>query len=519
MTPEEPTNTSNETAQNNVGTPTQSSAPRLDVTPPAAKSVTSADSTSGGDIQRAQPMTSTQVADKSEIDTNQTISSPVVMGGSTISNNVEKKPSRKKTILAGAIVAALFLLLGGGYVFGMYLPNTPANVYKTSMSRTAAAYDSMTELVAAQSKVAYKSAEVSGDMKFTSSGVSGEGTFTSKTDENNMEAAVNVNIAGEKATVDIRGIKKSGNDNPDIYLRVSGVKGLLDSIGADQYSNLDGQWIVADHTLLDTYTAALNEGDSANVSTPTTKQLQDALTKVGEVNRTYLFSTDSKSAVLNRKKDLGKSTQDGRTVYGYEVGYDKSNMKSYIQELGKALNKSSLNTWAMGTSGKSISETLQLDEMANSVGKTSGDYTFTMFVDSQTKLVHKLHFKNASSADYLEISQNYTGGNSYPFSLKYVSDGDKDNSGTLALDTTYNADKGTMTAKLNVSGKDNGSPLTLKANLNLTPSMSAVKVTAPTNAKPIVEVLSSLMGGLPTGASPSIQAEDLSNLDSTSLFQ
>jgi uncharacterized protein involved in exopolysaccharide biosynthesis len=45
-----------------------------------------------------------------------------------------KKSKKRLWIVAGALLLAL--LLGGGYVFAVYLPNTPDNVYSSSLKNS-----------------------------------------------------------------------------------------------------------------------------------------------------------------------------------------------------------------------------------------------------------------------------------------------------------------------------------------------------------------------------------------------
>lgn len=413
------------------------------------------------------------------------VSAPVAM-------QLTRPPRSRKPLLFLVVLVGLLVLLGGGYLFAFYLPNTPPNLYKTSLSRTADAYDQLVKLTSLTQAKKYTSTAIDGSFSFTAaSSASGDGSLSFKSDHNNAIGSVNFDVMGEKFTANIRSIKPSKQTNPDVYFQVSGIKSLLDNIGLTQEASLDGQWIAVDHTLLDSVSANLRSSQKAPTAAITPTEIQDAMNKVGAVNRQYLFTTDSKQAVLVRQKDLGTSQLDGRQVYGYQLGYNKTNLQAYVGALGKALDSSSLNTWAKQENGKSISSTLNVAKLQSSLSSAQ-PYSFTMYVDTHTKLVHSLRFTDPKSTDYFTIGQNYTGGTSYPFSFSYVSNHDPSNSATLKLTATADSSTSRVTVGLNANGKQSDQPFSVTANATITPGNDTVQVTAPANSKPVMELLQSL---------------------------
>jgi hypothetical protein len=412
------------------------------------------------------------------------------MSGAGLASPFKQKRS---LMLVGLIV--LILILVGGYVFAFYLPNTPDNIYKTSLGRTATGYDKLVDYLSTQENQHYKGSTTTGDFKFTSSEISGDGSLSAQTDGHNTTGKLNMDIAGQKLGLDFRGIQPSGQTTPDVYLRLNGIKSLLDTYGLEAFDSTDGQWVVVDHTLIESALQSAGQSSGTKVASPKFSQVQDALDKVGQVNRKYLFTTDTSTAVLVKKKNLGESKRDGREVQGYLLGYSKTNLKAYVRALGTALDQSSLNDWYKQTSdGKSISSQMAIDDMVKSIDRADGNYTFTMYVDTGTKLIETVHFPDSSSgtpASYLELGLHYTGGSSYPFVLKLSGDeGDSSFTGTLTM--TLNTDTKVVAFKVNLTFGDHADSGVFTANLTFRPSNQQLHLTTPAGAQSITDLVQSL---------------------------
>ena len=410
-----------------------------------------------------------------------------------------KKPRKKKWLFIGLVVLVL-LLAGGGYVFAVYLPNSPTKAYQDGLSRTGEAVDALTNYAGTMKSKDYKSSKFEGAFKITSSTISGDGTITAVGNADNGEVKLNVDLAGEKVAADVRAIKASGQDQPDLYFQASGVKSLLDSVGMSSLSQLDSKWISVDHTLLDSLAAGANHGSKSTLTSPTQDQVLDALKKVNVVNKRYLFATDGSHAVLKDPKYLGKSQRDGRTVFGYEVGYDKAHLKAYVSAAQSAITNSSLNAWIKQVSGKSAAD-ISLTGFQKAIDDADSKYTFTVYVDADTKLISALHFKDPKSSDYLEFTQGYTGGDSYPFGFKMTATTDPSLKGTLTLNASLNKTTAISKFDAKFDAKDSsGSPVVFTFSGTDTPSKAAADITAPTGATSINDVLKtlnldSLLGG------------------------
>jgi hypothetical protein len=392
----------------------------------------------------------------------------------------------------------LILLLAGGYVFAFYLPNTPANMYKTALSRSNIAYDRLVNYATTTQAAHYKGFTANGSFKLTSASGSGDGTFSAASDGNNSQGNVNVDIFGEKVNVNYRALLATGQTTPDVYLQVKGIKTTLDSVGLKQLDNLDGQWISIDHTIIETGLANV-QGTTGTKKTaaPSYADVKDAMVKFGDVNQKYLFTTDSQYAVLKNEQYLGKSTQDGRTVAGYKVGYDKAHLKSYLDAVGAALDDSGLGKWYNQTNHKTLSSSLQLEDAKKSVDKAKSDYTFNMYVDTKTKLIHKVHFADTKDPanNWFELGLNYVGGNKYPFVFDFH--GKEDGSTDVAhMAMTLDSSTNKIDVQLNGSSKSD-TTTTFTLNMTAKPTNDTLSVTAPKGAKSIMSVLNSLgLGGL-----------------------
>ncbi|HEX7368060.1 MAG TPA: hypothetical protein VF261_00165 [Candidatus Saccharimonadales bacterium] len=413
---------------------------------------------------------------------------------------VQPKPKHREWKLIVAVIVLAVLILGGGYVFAFYLPSTPSNVYKAGLTRTSEGYDKLVSYLSAEQAKHYKGYDASGTVKVTSPDGSGDGTFTSQGNADNATGTMSLDLSGEKFTANYRAVEPKGQDEPDIYFQVNGIKPLLDSFGLNSLDSLDGQWIAVDHTLLETALANQSSnsssGDSSaqsqKISPMTYAQIQDALQKISPVDKKYLFTTNKKYAVLVNKKFLGKSKENGQTVDAYQVGYDKTNLKAYLNALGTALDGSSLDAWFKQTTGKTITDGLNMKDVLKNVDKAKADYTFTMYVNTRTKLVQRVHFPSGNNPanNYVEVALAYDGGSKYPFSLVGY---DKEGGTTTNVQMQLTLDTSNNQITVSVAATEKGdATMTMQVDGTFKPSNQPVSVTAPSNAKPIMNVLASL---------------------------
>jgi hypothetical protein len=444
--------------------------------------------------------------------------------------SIDTPPSGKKGKLKLLIVAlVVILVLAGAYAFAFYLPNRPANVYKASIENSGKAVDKLVSYAEEQDTSKYKSYAFDGDLKVGGS-TSFDVGLNGDADKNNVNMQISADIAGEKPVINIRGTKAKGNAMPDVYLQVKGIKSLLDSYGASSLDNLDGQWIVVDHTLVNKLVAQQNKAAAQSgeevylnfldkKTLPTIDQVNDAISKAQEVNKQYIFTTNPSKAVLTNEKFIGKETKNGRKEYHYKVGYDKVHLQAYVQALADAVNSSQLNDWAKKVNnGEDLIKSSDVKSAQDQIKSAKSGYNFDLWADAKTKLVSQLQFTDPSdSSSKITIAQNYTGGSVYPFQLDFSG---KDSPSGKPMNVSIGLKMNTDTHKYTVSltgqypSQDEGGVSNLSANFSITPGNNPVKVTVPSGAKPVMDVLGQLGLGSspPTSATPKLPQQSLISL-------
>lgn len=416
-----------------------------------------------------------------------------VMGGPT--GTMAPAPvsaPKNKWILPGALVAALIVILAAAYYFALYLPNTPSHVYSSSIANSGLALDKLVQYSQKQEHASYSTTAFTGTVNEKSPSDSFDATLNGSFDKNaNANVQFNADVMGEKINANILSIKAAGNTAPDVYVQVTGVKSILDGLGLNSLDKVDGQWISIDHTLVETYLNNLATKGSSNTGTaPTYAEVEDAISKVQTVNKQYLFSTSTSTAVFTNPKYDGRQTSGGRTLDHYTVGYDKAHLNAYLTAVGQALNSSQLNSWYKNLSSKNLSDGINVASLQSKLNSAPSNYTFDMWADTKTKLIAKIGFTDPSNkSSVFSIQQNYTGGDTYPFVLGFTG---KDSSGepeAASIGVSVNTDTNKMTFNMtdNVTGTDGITNVT--ANVSATPSNTPVRVTAPKNAESIDTLL------------------------------
>ncbi len=411
------------------------------------------------------------------------------------------KPKKKMLLFSGS--AAAVVILGAlVYIFAIYLPNTPSNVFSSSLKNSGTALDALITYSKQQEHTSYASTSFTGVVHAKSASASYDVSLSGAYDKNaNANMQLNSDIMGEKLDANLVSLKSAGNTSPDIYVQLTGIKSTLDGLGLNKYDYLDGQWIEIDHTLVDTYMSAYQQALGSNPSAaksggaPTYAQVEDAVSKVQYVNKQYLFTTDPKKAVLSNQKFIATEKSGSLTLNHYKVGYNKDNLSAYVSAVGLALDQSQLNNWYKGVSGnKNLSEGLKFTQLQSDVKKANSNYTFDLWADKKTKLVSKISFADPSDKSTVySIGQNYTGGTTFPLVLGVTGKGSSGNPEAaninITLDTRTN--KANMTFTSNISSSD-GSMTNVSGNASFTPSNSTVQVSAPKSAKSITDILLSL---------------------------
>ncbi|HVX58211.1 MAG TPA: hypothetical protein VG964_00560 [Candidatus Saccharimonadales bacterium] len=420
-----------------------------------------------------------------------------------------KKFGIPKLGMVGMIIVLVLIVLGAGAAayFGYYAPNQPDNMWAKSLSNMGKGYDKLAGYAdsypRSEGSTMNGSFQISGD--FT-----GDGTVSSVSDGSNGSASINLSTEGIKASFDAVTIK-SNTSNPDVYVKVDGLQGLGNLLGG-QYSDLDslfkginGQWYFIDHSLLDQYSASA----SSSVPSFSKADLDEVINAVGGPTKKYVFTSNANDMAFVIKQKIGKEKIDGRNTYHYKIGINKPNLKAYDKAVCTNLEPTKL--FKLLTEGdksatSSCSDTSDIDKMKDSS-------TADVWVDTHTKLIHKVRFSDPRGANvfFYDLNQDYQGGNKIPLSINFTAhDGNDMETGALnmTLDNSNHDIAITGTYEATGSTKLKGT-----LSLDLKPSNTPVKVTKPANAKNFMQLLDDLgFGGLlgssgSTGSRPSLPVQ------------
>jgi hypothetical protein len=403
----------------------------------------------------------------------------VVSGGS------QRRRFLSKPLIIGAGLVLLVAALAGAY-FGYIVPNKPENVWNTALVNTGKIYDTLTDFATTQPKTETGST-VDGSYSFKGAIVS-DGTFTGKSGNGDSQFVANISASGLKLALELRTIQSSAG-SPDLYVKANGLKGLGELLGggdpgvAQVFDGLNNQWYVVDHTLFDQLS-----GSKADV-TMTDKDAKAFLAAVGDPSKEYLFTNDANKAVFVPKQTVPAETRDGRSVYHYKVGVNKSHLKTYLTTLCGKLKQDKIGKIVLEArpfSGQSC------DTFAKRADKVKEGDTADVWVDRHTKLVHAVRFTDKQDANnFFELNQDYQSGSEYPFGL-VIGSGSSDAATTVKIAGKLNRDTRVLTLKGDVASK--GSKGTSgKFSVAVMPNKDAAfKVAQPQGAKSFAELLSDL---------------------------
>jgi hypothetical protein len=446
----------------------------------------------------------------------------------SINTGTKKSMPRKKLV---AIIMAVILLLGGGSAaayFGYYVPNKPENVWKTALTRTGKGYDKLSSY--ATSKKNVKGLSAKGTFKISGS-VAADGSFEGLSDGKNGKLTGSVSAVGLKVNYDVRAVNSSGN-TPDIYFKIDGIQdlgSLIGSYGANPeisktLNGLNNQWYFVDHTLFDQFAKGSNSSLQFSSS-----DVDAVLKAVGDSSKKYLFTNDPKNMAVIVKQNVGKESQDGRSVYHYKVGVNKDNLQAYNKSLCDNLIKTKLFKLFSGNSSGDEDFTQECKDMTG-LGKIDSSRTADAWVDLHTKLIHKVRFAEKSNANnYIDIAQNYTGGDEFPFSFGFHGQTSIDSGISAQSKSKPDRQSGLINMKLNMktntfsadSTFENSGSSNDKGTFKLTiaPSNETVKLDKPAGAKTIIQLLNDLglgdaFSGSQSSAKDSKRRTDINALQS-----
>lgn len=422
----------------------------------------------------------------------------IVSGGDT-PPIIKKSFAKKSKLIAGGAALLGVLLIGSGYVFGFYIPSRPNNVWKTGLTRTGKAVDSLVK-TATDPKVIeqFKNSELGGNIDFTSNDYKFSGSFTAKLNATKSDSGITVSIkpndqAEQKLNLNILTELPDQSQFPNIYFQLSGIKTLgLDSLmpGISAY---DGKWIDVEASYLESLTPS-----SSLSQTPAKDRVinSDDIAKlarsVSATTNEYLFTADPKKNVLEEKSFISKEKVDGIDAYHYTATINKAHAKDFCYALNVDLYTSSAYKKLADADQKAIDDaklSAKKDCDSSVDSDIKDDKPEEVWVDAKCKLIYKIRaYDTVNKDNYTEVGQNYKGGDSLSLFVN-VHDAAAKTDGKFTLDTNLktNNTKATLTYDGTSTDKFN-----LKITFEAKPYKGDVSVTKPAGAIPIQELLQKL---------------------------
>ncbi len=429
---------------------------------------------------------------------------------------------KKLIIIASAVVFALLIAGGVGYVFGFYLPNQPENVWKTGVARTGEAVDRIITASTEKAKLdLYKKSQISGDIQYKNT----NGKFTGKFDIKfeGTKASLDTSFSSEDSQgkkVELGGKLLAeiaeGSDFPNLYLQLTG----LAPFGFDAFlpgiSELDGKWIAIEEPFIKSLNLTLPAGD-INQNSITSDDTAQFVRMISATSNKYLFSTDPETGVFEMNKFVAKETlddgADGMEVYRYEVKINDKNAIAYCRVLVENLFESEFykKLPSFNPDTIKVDKNYSLKQCDSAWGDSLKKLTtYDVWIDAKYKLMHKIRIKDTvDPKTYADIGQIYKGGDDISLFAKGYKD-DKPN-GSLTINTNLNTN--TTNVKFEFSDDEDFVVMTMEAK----PYVGTIDASKPIDAILIEDILTNygltnpagLFGGttVPTDKTPGLEGQ------------
>lgn len=411
---------------------------------------------------------------------------------------VAKKP--KKWLLPAVAAVAVLVLGGGAYgYFGVYTQSA-SYIWDKSLKKTGEGLKAYFE----QQPSSLKSAKITGTFKLTTP-VAADGTLMYSSDGSNTQFTTSMGAAGVRAELEVRGIKQENANNPDLYVKVDGVKGLSALLGSSAseiapiLDSVDGKWFSVDHTLLDQATASIK---TSNKKLPSTEELQkdmlDLSKAMSAVVSDRLFTTDDAKAVAIIKDKLAKEDFKGRKTQHITVQVRKQQTKDFVVALKDTVKNSKVKDLLISDgAGKTFEEAINFDSMLKDLDKADYDKMIAdVWLDTGLQYVRNVRIpiedNNKKTTGSIDFTLDYKGGDDYPMSIT-ITNKDKEVDGSITIGVTLKKASTDATMTFGLDMTTSGQKVQGSAEFKLTGSNDAVKVEKPAGATNIMNLLGSYM--------------------------
>ncbi len=320
--------------------------------------------------------------------------------------SLNQKKSMKPFIFASVFASLLILAGTAAYVFGIYIPNKPENVWSTGLSRTGqeaqAVVDKITDPEAFNSLSKNKlmvAGEVNtndGKFKFnldsafdqtkSDSNLSFDASAGAATDQNiNLQAKVKTNIQEDSVF-------------PNVYFQISGFSALgLDSFipGINDY---ESKWIAVEQDFYKDTISDLGDVEENDISNVTQQDIVSIIDDVVGVSQDYIFTTDSERAVIVLEEFIATEESEGITANHYKASIDLEKATAFcIAVSDKLINDNQAFRKIEGIKDSNIDEKREsakkdctYDDQEES--REELEKPFDIWMDNKHKIFHKVRF-------------------------------------------------------------------------------------------------------------------------------
>jgi hypothetical protein len=418
------------------------------------------------------------------------------MSYSDQSNITTSKKSKSKYKMI-AVTAVALLVLSGGALFGLYLPNTPANVWATGLTRTGKALDTLA-VTASDKKTLDLIANT--EMKASISGQTGstkvDGTFDIKFNKSDVDGALTAKLSGMGENDFDLGLNYfveslENKRFPNVYFKYSGLNKLAGNALSPEISVYEGKWIAIESDYLSSVIPEeLATNEKNKTETPTAADIAALANALTEVNNKYIFTTNAETAVLKQKSFVGKEKLGDVNTYHYIVGIDKQHAIDYCVAIVDAASKTEMVKKLSGSADNKEATESAKKSCRNDVFKDLNESdSFDMWIDSKLKIIHKIRVTDEKDKNsYVDIGQNYKGGDEVSLFIKaYDNKAKSEANFTVSSNLKTNNSSGEFVFKSSNPGSEGN--LTIK--LSATPFTGEIKKPDIKDAVQIKEFLKS----------------------------
>jgi hypothetical protein len=428
----------------------------------------------------------------------------VFTGGGGLVEPSKAKKGKLPFIIAGAAASVLLIVAGG--VFGLYLPNTEANVWQTGLNRSGDAFDKIVvDATEAKKLETYKTTAMKGTLTadFKDGSLNGDMNFTfdKKYSDSNASFTLKSDGEGVSSSQTLSGKVMTeipeGSNFPNIYFQFSGLKEMgLDFWfpGASDYEN---KWMLADASYLETLGVTYMTGTTQDEKQVTAEDIAEAARAASKITSEYALTADPNKAIFVKKEFVNKERVDGLNTYHYKVGINTAHAIDYCEALTSAMLDTNAYKKLSGNDNDKIKEEKKdirkdCEEQVKNADIKESD-TFDMWIDKKYKLIHKIRiYEKDDKGTYTDIGQTYKGGDRLSLFVAYH-DTKGNSDGKFIMETNLKTNK-TM-GELTYSSRNVDSPLDMKLTMESVLSGNPVSIEKPSSAIPIQEMIQKMDAG------------------------